>query len=308
MLTKRKVRRARGKAAASKRVEGARAIQAELAPPVGLPIVHRIAEHRGFLVRSSSLGRCIYCGKTTDLTDEHIIPDGLCGDVLFADASCLECAQVTGALEQYVMRRQLIHIRGVLGLKSRKRRRQTRMQTFMVRDGPTEKPVDVPYDKDSPVHFSVPITEPNPGILCGKPKYHQYLYYAQPIATLDAVRRITERVGPGARLEAKFNTDPFLRMLAKIAHGFAYAALVDGTFEPILSSFILGRPGAAGGAYYIGTRTHANIKCHHYMRLLERTVRGVRYLIAEIMMFGLLPTPLYTVVVGPIIADVIRAR
>ena len=47
----------------------------------------RITENRETL-RAASVGSCIYCGATDQLTDEHIIPLALGGRFVLPDSSC----------------------------------------------------------------------------------------------------------------------------------------------------------------------------------------------------------------------------
>lgn len=52
----------------------------------------------------ATIGECIYCGATDGLTDEHIVPLALGGDLILADSSCKACAKITGRFEQQVLR------------------------------------------------------------------------------------------------------------------------------------------------------------------------------------------------------------
>jgi hypothetical protein len=52
----------------------------------------------------ASIGECVYCGAVNDLTDEHIVPLALGGNLILADASCHDCATATGKFEQRVLR------------------------------------------------------------------------------------------------------------------------------------------------------------------------------------------------------------
>jgi len=62
------------------------------------------------------VGRCIYCGATADLRDEHLIPHGLGGGAQLFDATCGSCAVKTSAFERLVLRDQLLPFRSILGL------------------------------------------------------------------------------------------------------------------------------------------------------------------------------------------------
>ena len=62
--------------------------------PVGIFDAHRFPR----------VGKCIYCGSTDKLTDEHVLPLGLSGTAVLPDASCTERAKITGKVEQDVLR------------------------------------------------------------------------------------------------------------------------------------------------------------------------------------------------------------
>lgn len=62
------------------------------------------------------IGRCVYCGSTESLTDEHIVPHGLKGPWQLLKGSCQACNQITSAFEKRVLREQFILPRAVLGL------------------------------------------------------------------------------------------------------------------------------------------------------------------------------------------------
>lgn len=64
-------------------------------------------------------GRCIYCGSTDALTDEHIIPLALNGTGTLPKSSCVVCAKITGAFEQRVLRGALWPLRVATQMKSR---------------------------------------------------------------------------------------------------------------------------------------------------------------------------------------------
>src|SRR6266478_5809071 len=61
--------------------------------------------------RAPSAGLCIYCGRTEELTDEHVVPFALGGNLILPDASCSECNKITSAFEQRVLRGFMQHAR-----------------------------------------------------------------------------------------------------------------------------------------------------------------------------------------------------
>jgi hypothetical protein len=88
---------------------------------------------------------CIYCGSGDGLTDEHIIPLGLGGNLVFPKASCLACNKVTSRFEERVLRGHMSEVRAVANLPTRrKKKRPTSVRTEFIQADGSRKHVDVP--------------------------------------------------------------------------------------------------------------------------------------------------------------------
>jgi len=112
------------------------------------------------------IGRCVYCGRTDNLTKEHAIPSGMGGTITLPQGSCPTCAKLTQEIETKCMRKTLLHARVKSGLH---RHRKERPNTFPVifsdwSDNKTVKQVPV---ADFPMLWVMPIYE-YPGILLNK--------------------------------------------------------------------------------------------------------------------------------------------
>lgn len=63
----------------------------DLAKLFGRPRVDIVQQKRTY----PPVGRCIYCGtKEGDLTDEHIVPFALGGNMILPKASCIPCQRI----------------------------------------------------------------------------------------------------------------------------------------------------------------------------------------------------------------------
>jgi hypothetical protein len=71
-------------------------------------------------VKFPGYGRCIYCGSTGPLKDEHIIPFSLGGKAVIEAASCGDCEKVTSYLDGYLARQIFHEYRAHAGMKSRR--------------------------------------------------------------------------------------------------------------------------------------------------------------------------------------------
>ena len=66
------------------------------------------------------LNRCAYCDATEDLSEEHVIPLGLGGDLVLPRGSCERHRKATCKVEDFVLRRYLCALRSHLSLPSRR--------------------------------------------------------------------------------------------------------------------------------------------------------------------------------------------
>ncbi|HXZ41151.1 MAG TPA: hypothetical protein VEG68_10455 [Terriglobales bacterium] len=72
------------------------------------------------LKRYAALNQCAYCDATDNLSDEHIIPFGLGGELVLPKGSCEKHRKATSKVEDFALRRYLCPLRSHLGLPSRK--------------------------------------------------------------------------------------------------------------------------------------------------------------------------------------------
>lgn len=73
-----------------------------------------------------ALGVCIYCGGTSDLTDEHVVPFGLAkNSLILPKASCKACAALTSLVEMGFLREGLGILREKFGSPTRRGKRRT---------------------------------------------------------------------------------------------------------------------------------------------------------------------------------------
>jgi hypothetical protein len=177
-----------------------------------------------------SASACIYCGSTSSLTDEHIIPLALEGEFVIRSASCDACAQKTSRFERKVLRDALLAPRTALKLRTRRPRERPTSLPLVHKVGGVEKLVDVPV-ADHPTYLALPLfalpahvrRDNIPNLKVVAPGAHVVSVAA---ATLEAAAR---RVGQGdIAVRASLDIYAFARLLAKIAHGFlAVADLSD---------------------------------------------------------------------------------
>jgi hypothetical protein len=213
-------------------------------------------EHIITLARSPDLdmpmqGRCIYCRKEppdVQLTREHIIPDGIGGNLVLPDGSCRECANIFKEFEGPVMTTSFGMARDSMRLRSKKRRGRARRHrtTYATLDHEGRRGTEEYY----PINPFMPSLVVTAGhnvrarILTGE---------TGPVAPI-AVSMCTLRSDniPHSRtIAALIDPAGMARFVAKIAHCYAVAAFgIDG-FLPYLVDFIKGP-----GSKYTYTNPH----------------------------------------------------
>jgi hypothetical protein len=245
------------------------------------------------------VGRCIYCGSQTDLTDEHIIPFALLpkgGDWFLPKSSCEKCACITKQFEGAVCGAMFGPFREQLGLKSRRKKTGQVTVRYNYPDGSL-------IDKVASVaefpQLCMGLRWPIPGILSGEPPTSQVggelvVKYDKAKMEQHATETQAFRIGRVGPLH-------FARMLAKIAHAFTVARYGLGSFDPLLLPLILGTYDQAlflVGGDASGPLPDQPSLLHDVFRLDCRRDNGPTYLSTAIRLFAMVGMPRYHVIVG----------
>ncbi len=248
------------------------------------------------------VGRCIYCGGCeSKLGDEHIIPQGLGGNMILPAACCDDCGRVIGAQ----LEGRLLHkIKGMFaavrlrsGYKSKrpKDRPKSLPYTVIGKDG-VPRTVEVPAKK-VPRHWIAFVTADSPGVIVGRGRTEPAciaMYSMYDPADFAAIARPGEQV----RFSGAGEGRDFARFLAKIAHAMSVAEYGLDAFDPWLPDFILGKDDCALHYYVAGHENKAvDNNVDHSISLGTWANDGVR-LGARIRLFCKHGTPDYEVAVG----------
>jgi hypothetical protein len=263
-------------------------------------------------IRYEPVNACIYCGDSASkLTDEHIIPFSLGGTAILPKASCLQCADVTKKLEGYAGRQIFQDVRVQHGLPTR--RPKERPTHFPVRQSFDPTPKEAQFrlvpTKDAPGVLALFNHEPA-GILLGRTPnvVGRMQPFIREITDRDRIERLKD-LNIAAKVYREIQPDLILRMIAKIALGFAAAAYGLKAFEPTLQNVILRRD--TNPYYWVGgttpemnefPRARGPDTLHRvsgYMRQIE----SVPYLLFQLQLFSYLDAPTYTAVVGKLTQD-----
>lgn len=242
------------------------------------------------------VGRCIFCGATDDLTDEHIIPFGLLskgGDWFLPKAACRACQRVSMKFEGAVQQGMLGPIRGRMGLKTRRKREPKLNLAF--RDRQTGEIHHDAMNLDNLPLYALGFRFPEPGLLAGRPSTDRL--DGECIAKGD-LRDLPLSGGVAMKLGRVYPLD-FCRMLAKIAHTYIWAEYGPDTFQPLLLDLIMGRSDHA--LHLVGgdvAQSHLEPDTLHHVYRQDCLSGGVHYVLAAIHLFAFMDMPRYLVVVG----------
>lgn len=246
------------------------------------------------------VGRCIYCGRNENLTDEHILPFGLSGTATLPAASCRRCAAVTGGIEQKVLRGPMWAVRVYRALKSRTKHKDAPSSyTLTIVKGGEEVELQVPI-QEYPILLHFPLFSP-PAVLNPQGYTHGIrLNGVQTISFGPKPQDIARKLGATSIKMSQANEPTaFARMIAKIAYAWAFA---EGKLSILkdpssVARAILGQTDDIGR--WVGTLTdvpqkHENLL--HYIAMHEDREKNL--LIAEVHLFSDSETPRYGVVLG----------
>jgi hypothetical protein len=178
-----------------------------------------IAEHR----EVKFVGKCIYCGSTENLHDEHCIPESLNGFHVLGKASCQPCGRITSRFEGEYARDSMLPVRTAWNMRSKrsKSKRPTGFPMRFVKNG-EELVINVPVGD----HYSViPLIEIGPpgrtphaphasGLSHGEYKLHPFR-----IRSDEHIDYLVKKYQADAMsVDYDININGFLRMIAKIGY------------------------------------------------------------------------------------------
>lgn len=271
---------------------------------------HKFASERIF----QSIGRCIYCGATEELSDEHIIPYSLVGDYVFKKASCSACARITSREELWAARGVFGRLREAHKFPTRKRKDKIKNAgvkvTIVTGDKTTE--VTVPSDQAPTSPLFAPIFPPA-GILVDRlptleiPGISYLIILPHPADHDERLKGFKANGPTTVSISGNWGLNNFMCLLAKIGHGFAVAGYGADSFTPFLPDYILDRDRRLG--HVIGGTNEAIVaplpgigldleQSVHAWCLGIRSVNNKHYVSVQVQLFRYLGYPVYEVIAG----------
>ena len=251
------------------------------------------------------VGSCIYCGSTSDLRLEHILPNGLSlsgsASAKLPKSSCRDCAKITSRMERTVLRGPMWPARVYRDLKSYRNHKDApkTYRLTVVRKSNKEEVAQLPVE-DYPILLPFPIF-PAPAFL--NPNGYTSGICVTGLVTLSFGPRpedVAKRLGVRElRLTRSLQPICFALMLAKIAYAFAAAEdklrLIEG--EATVLPAILGSTDDIGK--WVGTLTEPFRSYDGQLhRILVTQDREKGLLMGEVQLFSDSQAPSYGVILG----------
>lgn len=253
--------------------------------------------------------RCIYCGSGAGLSDEHIIPFGIGGRWILPRSSCGSCSRITGAFEGVCQRTILGPLRMYYDLPTRRRKDRPKKLPLKVKVSRNDEWSFMNVDQDIyPFLVLLPILD-LPDVITGRRTVGERgakvrTLWIRGASFRDGIfghmDRLAAELGV-AMIEptATFSAPEFIRMLAKLAHGFAVAELGTDAFEPFLLPIIRDND-TSDAIEYVGgvTRTEPPAAELHGLSFITHPSMPRDLVVVRIRLFACLGTPTYAVAAG----------
>ena len=243
--------------------------------------------------------RCIYCGVTEGLTDEHVIPYALWGTLVYPKASCRRCAQVTSDIERKILRGEMLGGRTIGKAPTRHPKRRFKVHQQRLKYNGVERMVRSRVDESFDFIF-LPILE-GLDIIDGMGTRDgiKVLGLETVHFGVDVEEYLMRAGANGVTIEPLLDIHTLCLLLIKI--GFCYAAAttnLDG-WEIFSPDIILNNPKSA--CRYVGsdiTFSKPVVEGRHQLGCFEWSREEWTFLITRIWLFSGSATTPYITVIG----------
>jgi hypothetical protein len=255
------------------------------------------------------VGRCIYCGATKyaprsqrPLAREHIIPEGISGDLVLLEASCRRCELKINPWETRLIKGALLGCKTHLGLATKRPgERPTSLPLFDPREhrrtGIVERKVMIPI-KDYPI--SVLLVKFDTPRIFNPASSHNLMDGAWLHGFTDIQWDLLEQKYDLPEFgTSSLDTFALCRSLAKMGHAFTVAIFGFDGFIPTLPNFIMGNYDAIR-LYYVGGRLDNEPVSDdlHEIGIEQPDAIQWEYIVVRIRLFARYGGPVYRVVAG----------
>ncbi|HEX8279723.1 MAG TPA: HNH endonuclease [Segetibacter sp.] len=195
---------------------------------------------------------CIYCGKTENLTNEHIIPYGLNGRIIFPSSSCTDCNKITSLFEEKVLRGFMLDARTVGNFRTRRPKKRPKTISYKITQDKEGEMISIP-SSEAPGFLHLPILAPCSLLNGTSPVAGVTILGNETILFGKSPQETAEKFGiKTLRQRVNFDLTAFVRMIAKIGYSFAVSQIGVFPFnESPVISLILGK--SDDGSTWVGS-------------------------------------------------------
>lgn len=247
-----------------------------------------------------SEGQCIYCGidwSRSKLTDEHVVPFALNGQMVLKKASCLPCAAITGSIEQKILRGMLLEARTHLRMKTR--RPKARPESFPVRilDGTSDTTQFLPISQN-PLFIGLPVLDKAPilnGVTGSEYIGHVYPYMWNFFGVNNQNQSYVANNSDKYKKFSEYDTRNFGLFLAKVGHCATMYSNGFVGYQPLLNDLIIRKSDLVWD--YVGGCPNPMVE-HRDASFFVNVRQTSEWTIAEMSIFPHLGAPFYQVVTG----------
>lgn len=253
------------------------------------------------------VGRCIYCGNTTDLTVEHVIPYGFGGRIELPESSCRKCCKLTSAFEHTCLRTMYGPLRLLYDLPSRRKTKRPDKLPLKVKQTASD---DWTYTEVAQEKYPFLILFPYfamPKVMTneiwsdchGAVTDKFWIRGASPSFVFQELleKLISELKVYSIMPEAKAQVGEFCQMLAKIGHAFAVGEIGIDAFHSFLIPHIIQSELGNCDKFIGGLKEDEAASDElHELSLVDTAENNL--VIVRIRLLAKLGTPTYYAVVG----------
>lgn len=256
--------------------------------------------------RLPAVNRCIYCGvDDVLLTDEHIVPRGLNGNILLPKSTCKEHQNLTSGIELALQKKgMLLHPRLLLGMRTYNRKRQpTHIKIEFIEAGNRTFRKNIPVAEAMSMLIMPMFLQPR-SMTTSPPLPNSKALEVQGIDSAsiggDMHSFLLKHGAVGIRGQQRIDIGNFLRHLCKIAYGFYVA--VRGEFaldESPALSLLLGQRQDFGnwvGCVPLEEPARRGLDWHQIDIIDTATKSGASCTVVRISLFNFLIPCTYTVI------------
>jgi hypothetical protein len=249
---------------------------------------------------------CIYCGSTEVLSNEHILAYGLGGTLVLPDASCRQCAAKTAAFERTVLRRMFGPYRIRFNLPTRRPEQRPKTLPFQVVKADGDFSIISVDANDHPGSIVFPIY-PEPGVLVGRENNAEFrMGMVSSVVDPQRAKALAEKHGAKGFTFGVADFNAMARLVAKTAYAYCFAEFggVRAGYRPLILDLIAGDPDCCptrcvGCAPPFDELIKPEPGVGHKMTIREVNGHdGADYLVVDVRLFALLPSPVYRVAVA----------